>query len=226
MRRADRLFQIVQHLRSGRLMTAARLAERLQVSIRTIYRDIRDLSLSGVPIEGEAGVGYMLRRGFDVPPLMFTAEELEALTISARMAQAWAGPELARAVSEALEKIEAVLPERLQQGRQPPRMFAPDYEAQPWGDKLDVVRKAINSRSKLQLKYESLEGDCSERQVWPLGLFFWGKVWTLAAWCELRRDYRSFRIDRISELALPGEQFAESEQVSLRAFLARYKDSS
>lgn len=225
MRRADRLFQIVQHLRSGRLMTAARLAERLQVSVRTIYRDIRDLSLSGVPIEGEAGVGYMLRRGFDVPPLMFTAEELEALTISARMAQAWAGPELARAVSEALEKIEAVLPERLQHGRQPPRMFAPDYEAQPWGDKLDAVRKAINSRSKLRLKYESLEGEASQRQVWPLGLFFWGKVWTLAAWCELRRDYRSFRIDRISELALPGEQFAESEQVSLRAFLARYKDS-
>ena len=104
-------------------------------------------------------------------------------------------------------------------------MFAPDYEAQPWGDKLDAVRKAINSRSKLRLKYESLEGEASQRQVWPLGLFFWGKVWTLAAWCELRRDYRSFRIDRISELALPGEQFAESEQVSLRAFLARYKDS-
>ena len=219
MRRADRLFQIVQQLRSGRLMTAARLADRLDVSVRTIYRDIRDLSLSGVPIEGEAGVGYMLRGGFDVPPLMFNAEEIEALVLGARLVKAWGGQELALAATEALDKIEGALPERLRHRIDTPRLFAPSYEADGRIAHLDALRQAINGRQVLRIEYLSLEDVPTSRDIWPLGLFFWGKIWTLASWCELRRDYRSFRVDRIQGLTADGRQFQESEQISLRQYL-------
>src|SRR5437899_1479879 len=110
MRRADRLFQIVQRLRRRGVTTAAQLAQALEVSERTVYRDVRDLQLSGVPILGEAGVGYALPRGFDLPPLMFTEEELEALVVGARMVQAWGDQKLARAAEDALSKIETVVP--------------------------------------------------------------------------------------------------------------------
>lgn len=219
MRRADRLFQIVQQLRSGRLMTAARLADRLDVSVRTIYRDIRDLSLSGVPIEGEAGVGYMLRGGFDVPPLMFNAEEIEALVLGARLVKAWGGQELALAATEALDKIEGALPERLRHRIDTPRLFAPSYEADGRIAHLDALRQAINGRQVLRIEYLSLEDVPTNRGIWPLGLFFWGKIWTLASWCELRQDYRSFRVDRIQALTADGRQFQESEQISLRQYL-------
>src|SRR6185312_16605900 len=110
MRRADRLFEIVQQLRGDRLVTAQTIADRLEVSVRTIYRDIRDLQTAGVPIDGEAGVGYLLRPGFQLPPLMFTLGEIEALMVGARMVEAWAGRELAEAASEAMVKIAAVAP--------------------------------------------------------------------------------------------------------------------
>ncbi|WP_140054401.1 helix-turn-helix transcriptional regulator, partial [Oceanospirillum sanctuarii] len=125
MRRADRLFQIIQYLRNRRLTTAKWLAEKLEVSERTIYRDIQDLMLSGVPIEGEAGVGYVLRRGFDIPPIMFTKDEIEALVIAARMAKTWAGTKLARSTENALDKIEAVLPDNLKKELAKPRLYTP-----------------------------------------------------------------------------------------------------
>ena len=127
MRRADRLFRIVQMLRSGRLKTARALAERLQVSERTIYRDVRDLQLAGQPIEGEAGVGYTLRREFDLPPLMFTPEELTALVLGARLVQAWGGAESVVAAKSALARIEAVLPEELGRRDERPHFFAADH---------------------------------------------------------------------------------------------------
>jgi biotin operon repressor len=127
VRRADRLFRIVQYLRGRRLTTAAFLAGRLGVSLRTVYRDVRDLSLSGVPVEGEAGVGYRLKAGFDVPPLMFTLNEIEALAIGARMVEAWGGPVLADSARTAIEKIVAALPAERRMAVEQTRLYAPNF---------------------------------------------------------------------------------------------------
>lgn len=224
MRRADRLFQIIQYLRGRRLTTARQLAERLEVSERTIYRDIRDLSLCGVPVEGEAGVGYILRQGYLVPPLMFTPEEIEALVAGARWVRSWAGPDLARAADEAVVKIESVLPESLKARIVESRVFAPDFHG--YADHtplLDRIREAINQRRTVAFAYTRADGQCSHRRIRPLGLFFWGAVWTLAGWCEWREDFRNFRIDRIRNFAVTGNDFSETPEISLRAMVAHYK---
>lgn len=201
MRRADRLFRLVQALRGGRLMTARTLAERLEVSERTIYRDVRDLLLSGVPIEGEAGVGYVLRAGFDLPPLMFDRAEIEAVVLGTRMARAWGGARLAAAAEEALRKIEAVLPPALRERVDRTRLYAPGAKARDAvRARLDVLHAAIDANRRTRFAYTTEDGTATEREVRPLGLFFWGGVWTLAAWCELRRDFRTFRVDRMADL--------------------------
>lgn len=224
MRRADRLFQIIQYLQGRRLVTARQLAERLNVSERTVYRDIQDLTLSGVPIEGEAGVGYVLRHGYHLPPLMFNPDEMEALTVGVRLVRAWTGGSLARAAEEALIKIEHALPPKLKSRLAKPRLFAPEFHAYAqYQFRMDELRNAINARRKLALEYTREDGAASERVIRPLGLFFWGSVWTLAAWCELRVDYRSFRIDRIQKLTALDEHFEETDTISLAALFARYK---
>ncbi len=221
MRRADRLFQIVQYLRGGRLITARSLAERLEVSERTIYRDVADLIGSGVPIEGEAGVGYVMRLGYEVPPLMFTRAEVSALVAGARMMRAWGGAEMARAAEEALVKIEAVLPESLREsaGKVPVHalgMFSLDPDDRL---KLDRMEAACEAHVLLSFDYEDKNGSITRRSVRPLGLYFWGKVWTLATWCELRQDFRSFRIDRIGGLE-EGAAFRPERDKSFAAFTA------
>jgi len=222
MRRADRLFQIVQQLRGRRLTTARQLADRLAVSERTIYRDIRDLALSGVPIEGEAGVGYVLRRGFDIPPLMFDREQIEALVVGARMVQAWGGVKLAESAREALMKIEAVLPADLKREISRSRLFALDFAAGPaLQAALDQVRQGINERHKLVCSYRREGGEASQRVLQPLGLYFWGSVWTLAAWCELREDFRNFRVDRMSEISVLDDVFADETGRTLEDFLRK-----
>src|SRR5712691_1002336 len=154
MRRADRLFQIVQFLRGRRLTTAAFLAGRLGVSLRTVYRDVRDLSLSGVPVEGEAGVGYRLRAGFDVPPLMFTLNEIEALAVGARMVEAWGGPVLADSARTAIEKIVAALPADRRVAVEKTRLYAPAFHVDGRSmQQLESVREAIGSRRVLHLDY-------------------------------------------------------------------------
>jgi predicted DNA-binding transcriptional regulator YafY len=219
MRRADRLFQIVQYLRGGRLTTAAQLAEKLEVSERTIYRDIADLIGSGVPVEGEAGVGYVMRAGYDLPPLMFTQEEIVALVAGARLVRAWGGIEMGAAAEEALVKINSVLPDAARA-----QLDRVQVHALHFGEMSDDVRRtldrveaAVNSRVMLALDYSAEDGAKSERLVRPLGLYFWGKVWTLVAWCELRDDFRSFRVDRIASLR-EGEPFREERDKSLRTF--------
>jgi predicted DNA-binding transcriptional regulator YafY len=202
VRRADRLFRIVQYLRGRRLTTAAFLAGRLGVSLRTVYRDVRDLSLSGVPIEGEAGVGYRLRAGFDVPPLMFTLNEIEALAIGARMVEAWGGPVLADSARTAIEKIVAALPAERRVAVEQTRLYAPNFHVDAAAmARLESVRAAIGKRRVLRLDYRDSQGKASERQVWPIALYFWGGTWTLGAWCETRENWRNFRVDRIAELA-------------------------
>jgi predicted DNA-binding transcriptional regulator YafY len=208
MRRADRLFQIVQHLRGGRLVTAQMLSGRLEVSERTIYRDIADLQSTGVPIDGEAGVGYIMREGYDLPPLMFTRDEIVALVAGARMVQAFGGATIARAAAEALVKIGAVVP---QDGRERIRQTAinvPDVVvSEAVRGALDGLDRAIDGREVLTLDYRDVEDRPTTRDIRPLGLTFWGKVWTLIAWCEMRNDFREFRIDRIAAMKDAGRVF-------------------
>ena len=198
MRRADRLFQIVQLLRNRRLTTAADLARELEVSTRTVYRDIQDLLESRVPIEGEAGVGYRLRKGYELAPMTFNIEELQALVFGARLVQAWADPELGSAVRSAMSKIEGVLPEPLQQSMLNVALFAPPGQfRQPESPHLSQVRSALTHEHWLDIKYCDGQGVETDRRVVPLALYFWGPVWLVAAYCLLRRDYRTFRADRI-----------------------------
>jgi predicted DNA-binding transcriptional regulator YafY len=220
MRRADRLFLLIQALRGRRVTTARRLAEVLAVSERTVYRDVRDLQLSGIPIEGEAGVGYALRRGADIPPLMFTREELEALVVGARMVEAWTGERLLRGARQALTKIEAVLPEALKQRTDRSRVFAPPLARHAAvAGRLDELHRAIETRHVVEMDYTREDGAASRRSVWPLCLAFWGGVWTLGAWCEWRRDFRNFRLDRITGLTVTGRPFTETGEISLAAYL-------
>ena len=224
MRRADRLFRIVQLLRSGRLQTARNLAEKLQVSHRTIYRDVQDLQLSGVPITGEAGVGYTLRRDFDIPPLMFDREEISALVLGARMVEAWGGNELTAAANRALRKIEAVLPPNLRENIDDVLLYAPGLRAPAEvRRKLDEMHSAAQKRRVVLLAYAREDGQPSVRRVRPLALYFWGGVWTLTSWCEMRDDFRSFRVDRIQRAEVLEETFTPKPGKTLADFLKRVR---
>ena len=219
MRRADRLFQLVQILRRDRFSTAARLAEELQVSERTIYRDIQDLARCGVPVQGEAGVGYRVPSRFELPPLMLAVEELEALVMGARMVAAWADPALKEASDSLLRKVEAVLPEGLPRLRRMP-LLVPDLHVPPTAAAhLGELRRAIRESRRIRLSYVDRHGASSERVVRPLGLAFWGDRWALAAWCELRGDFREFRPDRIRELAVLEDGFTAGPGETLEDYL-------
>ena len=208
MRRAERLFQIIQLIRGRRLSTATFLAQRLEVSARTVYRDIADLMAQGVPIEGEAGVGYRMNAGFDLPPLMFTQDEARALVASVRLAQPRLDAALARQAEAALSKILAVLPAAARAAADSLAVYAPDFGVDtPTRARLEVLRVAIEARRQLQFGYLDGQGRSSDRTVRPLGCFYWGQVWTLAAWCETRIGFRSFRVDRISRLAVLETRF-------------------
>ena len=225
MRRADRLFQVIQLLRRRNVVTAAWLAGELEVSERTVYRDIRDLVLSGVPIEGEAGVGYMLRRGFDLPPLMFTDAEIEAMVLGARVVTSWGDAGLAKAAADALARVESVLPDRLKARLTGTPLFAPGFHVpQQVAASLTVVRGAIDARRKVRMAYTGADGADTERTVRPLGLFFWGTTWSFAGWCELRTDFRSFRLDRIGHLDVLPERFQDEAGRTLDDYFARRDD--
>ncbi len=223
MRRADRLFLIIHALRGRRTaLPARRLAETLGVSLRTVYRDVADLQRSGVPIEGEAGIGYLLRKGADIPPLMFSPEELEAVVVGMRFARAFTGARLMRAADAAMLKIEAVLPADLRQRVERVRIFAPvwrDHETSALGRLLDQLNEAINQRSVLVVAYRDEAGRDSEREIEPLCLAFWGGKWTVGAWCRARKAFRSFRPDRIVRCAASGEVFPDLPGQSLAAYL-------
>jgi predicted DNA-binding transcriptional regulator YafY len=222
VRRADRLFQIVQHLRGGRLVTAQMLGQRLEVSERTIYRDIADLQSSGVPIDGEAGVGYLMREGYDLPPLMFTRDEIVALVAGARMVQAFGGADMARAAAEALVKIGAVIPATEKERLRRTEIHVPDYVVSDAVRKaIDTVERAVEDRCVLAIDYRDEQGRVSERDVRPLGLWFWGKVWTLIAWCEMRDDFRTFRLDRAVSLKHCGRTFRQERGKTLADFYRR-----
>lgn len=224
MRRADRLFRLIQALRREKLTTAARLAGEMGVSERTIYRDIRDLAASGVPVAGEAGVGYMLRDDDDLPPLMFDIEEIDALVLGARVVEAWTDPDMARAARTALAKIEAAMPRTQRHWVHASPISVGERVAEPLSFDPAALREAVRARRKLDIAYRDVAGQATERRVWPLGLLFYGPVWLLAAWCELRTDYRVFRLDRIGALSVSQVCFRPGPGRSLQDFLARQSD--
>lgn len=223
-RRADRLFQIVQILRGRRLTTAAQLAERLEVSERTIYRDVRDLSLSGVPVEGEAGCGYRLLAGYDLPPLMLTAAEVEAAVAALRMVQTWSGEALAKSAESVHEKLMAILTPEKRRVAEQSRIISPDFNKFPqvkiW---FDLLHTAIGELKVVHLSYENEKGELSERDIHPLGLSFWGEIWIVVAWCEARDDYRSFRLDRCRDMRLTERRYQARHDRSLQDFISLQK---
>jgi predicted DNA-binding transcriptional regulator YafY len=224
MRRADRLFQIVNALRRRRTATtAAQLAERLGVSERTVYRDVRDLILAGTPIDGEAGVGYRIRPGYDLPPLMFDRDEIQALVLGARIVRQFGDPTLARASDAILGKVAAILPKDLAHLVAETRLYVPTIVgARRSAEALAIAREAVVARRKLELSYADAGGGATKRIVRPLGIFFWGRTWTLAAWCELRRDFRNFRLDRVAASTILDATFEDEDGKALRDMLARY----
>jgi predicted DNA-binding transcriptional regulator YafY len=225
MRRADRLFSIVLELRRRPVTTAAHLADVLEVSVRTIYRDIADLVGSGVPVEGEAGVGYRLGSDFELPPLMFTVAEVQALVLGARMVEAWGDPRLRAAARSCLAKVEAVLPADERHLITDTALYALSYwTPEEPRETLGVVRQAIDRRHRMRITYSTPDGDRTDRVIRPLGLFFWGRTWTVAAWCELREDHRSFRVDRITEPDLLVDRFALEPPVTLDDFMLSVRD--
>ena len=210
MRRAERLFHLVQLIRGRSLSTASFLAQRLEVSQRSVYRDVADLMAQGVPIEGEAGVGYRMRTGFDLPPLMFTKDEAQALVASVRLAQPRLDAALARQAEGALSKILAVLPPVARAAAESLAIYAPPVGPDDaTRQRLEVLRVAAEARHKLRLQYIDLKDVRSDRCVRPLGCFYWGAVWTLAAWCESRQAFRNFRVDRITQLQVLEERFRD-----------------
>lgn len=223
-RRADRLFQIIQALRrrGGRAVTAAGLAAELEVSPRTVYRDIRDLQAQRVPIEGAAGVGYLLREGFDLPPLMFTEDELDALVLGARIVASWADPVLATAAKDVLAKVEAVLPETLRPRVRSLALLAPPTDRRPEvAFDMARLRRAVREQRKVRVGYTSEKGERTERTLWPMALAFFPPVWLLLAWCELRQDFRSFRVDRVDAIAFADERYPATPGRRLIDFLGR-----
>ncbi len=224
MRPADRLFQIVLQLGRGRVLTARYLAESLEVSERTIYRDIADLMASGVPVDGEAGVGYRLHRGYQVPPMMFDQDELQALFFGAEVTKRWGDKQMAAAADRILNKVDAVLPEKMRPQLNSRTLVVPEmagYQSEQTTVQLGAVRDAINDRRRLFLSYSDANGDATERIVWPLTLVYWGFIWTLGAWCELRQQFRSFRIDRIADVRTLATRFPDESGKRLADYFAQ-----
>lgn len=222
MRRADRLFQLVQLVRGRRLSTGEWLAARLEVSQRTVYRDIADLQAQGVPIEGEAGVGYRMGSGFELPPLMFSQSEAKALVACVRVAQARLDPELSRSAETALHKIIGALPPAARAAAESLALHAPVSSLdERTREALLLLRRATETRHKLRLRYLDRHGAASDRDVRPLGCFYWDAVWTLAAWCELRQDFRNFRVDRIAQFDVLEDRFRDEAGRTLADLLRR-----
>jgi predicted DNA-binding transcriptional regulator YafY len=222
MRRADRLFDIIQSLRTAsRPVTAAALADKLEVTVRTIYRDIAALQASRVPIDGAPGLGYVLRRGFDLPPLMFTAEEADAIAIGMRLLRRLRDAKLQQAAESVLAKLAAVVPQPLQ----PLLVSAPVYVSEgsapaPAGIDPAELRGAVHDARKVAITYVDEAGRHTHRTIRPIAMAYYVDVTLLGAWCELRNDFRNFRVDRILGAELLNERFPAESAKLTAAWLA------
>lgn len=209
MRRTERLFKIIQILRRGRQpVTAGAIASELETSMRTVYRDIAELTAQRVPVRGEAGVGYVLDSGFDMPPLMLTPDEIEAAMLGAQWVSRQGDAALAKAAADFVAKLTAVTPERLR-----PFMLEPaGAAASAWDrveDAIDMasLRAAIHAQQKVRLQYRAESGDVTARTIWPIAIGYFATVRLIAGWCELRGDFRHFRTDRVIDAEFTQERY-------------------
>lgn len=223
MRRADRLFRIVEYLKAHRqAVKAEELADELEVSSRTIYRDMADLGASGVPVIGEAGVGYMLDRNYVVRPLMFGVEELDSLMLGAQMVKSWGDRALAKKAQSAIDKISSVLPDRLRAEMTDTALFSlPSQSRTPITIDFTALRKAVRAKNLVEFHYTKENGDESLRRVRPLALAFFGPVWLLTSWCETREDFRNFRLDRMDRMTVTDQKFRDEKGKTLRDYLKK-----
>lgn len=222
MRRADRLMKLVHFLRRRRrAVTAKRIAEEFDICTRTVYRDIHDLMDSGVPISGEAGVGYVIDKQYYLPPVTFDADELEAIGLGISMVRQWTDEEFASKANNAFEKILAVLPASLQGELEQITTFSmPTKPELPWTVSFSGIRECIRKRRKIRIDYSDQEQQNTSRTVRPLALVFFSPVWLLTSWCEKRNDFRHFRLDRIRTLEYCDERFDDEQDKSLTAYMA------
>ncbi|MBX9942684.1 MAG: YafY family transcriptional regulator [Reyranella sp.] len=226
MRRSDRLFDIIQRLRAAaRPVTAATLAAGLEVSPRTIYRDIATLQARRVPIDGEAGVGYVLRKGFDLPPLMFTVDEVEAIAVGARMVGRLRDPKLQEAAESVFAKVTVVLPEALRASLISPSIFVSEGDAvTAEGVDMAELRAAIRGSRKFHIAYADEGGRRTHRTIWPIAMAYYVDVTLVGAWCELRADYRNFRVERIQSSRVLDEHFDQDNGRLFREWSALPKE--
>jgi predicted DNA-binding transcriptional regulator YafY len=212
-------------LQEGKVRTARYMGEKLEVSERTIYRDIADLVGSGIPIDGEAGVGYLLRDEYRLPPLMFTSEELKALALGAKLVRAWSDKKLASTTATAIRKIESILPEKLKKEIELNSIQVPGFQiSSALSRNLELVRIASDENKKLRVRYQAIDGDETSRIIWPFVLYFWGNKWTVGAWCELREAFRSFRVDLMLEVIDSGELFDQNAGRNLQTYIDYQSD--
>lgn len=212
MRRADRLLQIIQVLRrADGPITSAAMAEELEVSQRTLYRDMVSLEASGVPVRGEAGIGYILEDGYDMPPLMFTAAELEALMLGARMVDGRVDSQLSRAARDAITKIANVIPSDLREVLIDTPLYAPLFvQEDTSADALvQTIRAALRQQAKVSIRYRALNGTVSERTIWPVLISLFSESSVLVGWCELRDAFRTFRLDGLQRCELLDQKIPE-----------------
>ncbi|HYO71147.1 MAG TPA: YafY family protein [Archangium sp.] len=222
MSRASRLLDLIQVLRRHRApISGPALAEKLGISIRTLYRDIATLQEQGADIRGEPGLGYVLRPGFTLPPLMFSADELEALVLGSRWVALRGDARLGAAAGNAVAKIRAVLPDDLRESVDAATLTVPMFRVEPVAIDASVIRAAIREEQKLVITYRDHDGVGTARTIWPLLIGFFDKVQVLAAWCELRQDYRAFRVDRIQSVEPKDERYPRRRAVLVGEWRAR-----
>jgi len=224
MRKAEKLFQLTNLIRSKQPITAQQISEELSVSVRTVYRYIDDLSVSGIPVYGTAGIGYQLHENFELPPLNLTEKELDALLLGIKMVSTWTGDGLSDSARSLANKIESVVPKTVREAYSPiidaPDLAIRDTERAIW----QQCYEAIKNQSLLGICYQAADANQTKRNICPLGLFYWGGKWTLASWCTLRKGYRDFRLDRIDELNVK-EEYRVDQNINLQSYLAYIEEN-
>ncbi len=211
MKKTERHFKIITFLQGRRrAVTAQQIAQEVEVNVRTIYRDVQEMMLSGVPISGEAGIGYMLDKAYHLPPMSFDIEEIEALVLGMAMVSNWTDEKMGRSAKSALDKIKGALPQKSLESLYGSALFS--YRSAqyiPWTVDFSAIRSAIRERHRLHLFYQDEKGTASDRTIRPLAMVFFGPVWLILGWCELRRDFRNFRLDRIQEMKVDEDIFPD-----------------
>ena len=223
MRKADRLFQLTNIVRARQPITAEKLAQELEVSVRTVYRYIDDLSASGIPIYGTAGLGYQLHEQFELPPLNLTDNELDVLLLGVRMVSSWTSDKLSESARSLENKIEAVLPNHLtdeyKRAAYAPNILARDQDRNHW----EAMHSAVKSLNQVFIEYSSLSGKFTSRVIYPLGLFYWGGKWTVGSWCTLRNSFRDFRLDKIVKMRVSDEKYQVGKTINLDSYFISVK---